>query len=295
MGGYAMVYHLFRSQQKGLKTPTIFERRDRGKRLGMAAGILLLILVYGSGEAPAKKSASIAREPKELLQVKVHQLVIDPNTGQPVVFLVDPREERALPIWIGPFEANAINAILQGSKPPRPLTHDLLETVIRKTDGKVQRIVITHSQNGIYYATMVIEKEGSTLQMDARPSDSIVMALKFKAPIYVSKNLFRELAVPLGERQEIEERYGLSIQELTPLLAESFSYSSPKGILVSDVRRGSLAEKDGLQRGDIFAEIGGQPVVDLMSFKAALEKAKAPAPARIFRKGLFLSFPLHLR
>lgn len=290
-----MVYHLSRSQQKGLKTPTIFERQDRRKRLGIAAGMLLLILVHGFGEALAKKSASIAQEPKELLQVKVHQLVIDPSTGQPVVFLVDPREERALPIWIGPFEANAINAILQGSKPLRPLTHDLLETVIRKTDGKVQRIVITHSQDGIYYATMVIEKEGSIIEMDARPSDSIVMALKFKAPIYVSKSLFREMAVPLGEQPEIEERYGLSIQELTPLLAESFSYSLQKGILVSDVRRGSLADKDGLQRGDIFAEIGGEPIVDLMSFKAALAKAKTPAPARIFRKGIFLSFPLHLK
>ena len=64
---------------------------------------------------------------------------------------------------------------------------------------------------------------------------------------------------------------------------------------MSDVRRGSLAEKDGLQRGDIFAEIGGETIVDLMSFKAALEKAKTPAPARIFRKGIFLSLPLHLR
>jgi bifunctional DNase/RNase len=289
-----MVYSLPRSQQKGLKTGTIFRRQDRGRRLGMVAGLVLLILVYGFGEALAKKLASTAREAKELLRVKVHRLVIDPATGQPVVFLIDPREERVLPIWIGPFEANAINAMLQGSKPPRPLTHDLLETVIRKSESKVQRIIITHSQDGIYYATMVIEKEGSTLQLDARPSDSIVMALKFKAPIYVVQNLFKEMAVPLAERQETEERYGLSIQELTPLLAESFAYGPQKGILVSDVRRGSLAEKDGLLRGDIFAEIGGEPIVDLGSFKTALEKAKT-APARIFRRGLFLSLTLHLR
>ena len=281
--------------KKDLKTPSIFKRQDRGKRLGMVAGMVLLILVYGFGEALAKKPGPTAREAKELLRVKVHRLVIDPATGQPVVFLIDPREERVLPIWIGPFEANAINAVLQGSQSPRPLTHDLLETVIRKSEGKVQRVIITHSQDGIYYATMVIEKGGSTLQMDARPSDSIVMALKFKAPIYVVQSLFKEMAVPLVERQETEDRYGLSIQELTPLLAESFAYGSRKGILVSDVRRGSLAEKDGLRRGDIFAEVGGEPILDLGSFKAALEKAKTPAPARIFRKGLFLSLTLHLR
>ena len=101
--------------------------------------------------------------------------------------------------------------------------------------------------------------------------------------------------MPLGEQQAIEERYGLSVQELTPLLAESFSYRSPKGVLVSDVRRGSPAEKDGLRRGDIFAEIGGESIADLTSLKKALEKAKPPTPARIFRRGLFLSFPLHLK
>ncbi len=265
------------------------------KRVGVAAGILLVTLVYLSGEILAKKVPSISWEQKEFLQVKVHQLVIDPTTMQPVVFLADSLEERALPIWIGPFEANAINAVIQGTQPPRPLTHDLLETIIRKTNGKVQRIVITHSKDGLYYATMVVEKEGTMVEIDARPSDSIVMALKFKAPIYVSKNLFREMAIPLGEQKEIEERYGLSIQELTPLLAESFSYKSTKGILVSEVRQGSLAEKDSLQRGDIFAEIGGETIVDVMSFKGALAKSKLTVQAKVFRQGHFLSLTLHLK
>jgi len=278
-----------------LRTPESFMRKDRVKRAGVAAGILLVTLVYLSGETLAKKVPSISWEQKELLQVKVHQLVIDPTTMQPVVFLADSPEERALPIWIGPFEANAINAVIQGTQPPRPLTHDLLETIIRKTNGKVQRIVITHSKDGIYYATMVVEKEGTMVEIDARPSDSIVMALKFKAPIYVSKNLFREMAIPLGEQKEIEERYGLSIQELTPLLAESFSYKSTKGILVSEVRQGSLAEKDSLQRGDIFAEIGGETIVDVMSFKGALAKSKLTVQAKVFRQGHFLSLTLHLK
>ena len=69
----------------------------------------------------------VALEEKELLQVKVHRLTMDPTSMQPVVFLADPSEERALPIWIGPCEANAIDAELQGIKHPRPLTHDLLE------------------------------------------------------------------------------------------------------------------------------------------------------------------------
>ena len=276
-----------------MKTPEFLRRKDRGNRVGIAAGILLVAAIYFAGGALAEKTPSFSPGKKELLQVKFHQLVIDPTTMQPAVLLVDSPGERALPIWIGPFEANAMNAVLQGTQSPRPLTHDLLENIIRKTKGKVQRIVITHSKDGIYYATMVVEKEGTLIEMDARPSDSIIMALKFKAPIYVAKNLFQEMAVPLGERKQIEEHYGLTIQELTPLLAESFSYRSTKGILVSEVRQGSLAEKDGLQRGDIFAEVGGEAIVDMISFKGALEKSKAPVPAKIFRQGHFLSLILH--
>jgi bifunctional DNase/RNase len=276
-----------------LKTTEFLKGKERLKPFVGAIGILFVSLFFFSGEILAKKVPSNAWEQKDLLQVKVHQLGIDPTSMQPVVFLTDSREERALPIWIGPFEANAMQAAIQGTKSPRPLTHDLLENMIRKTNGKVQRIIVTHSKDGIYYATLGLEKDGKEVEMDARPSDAIVMALKFNAPIYVSKKLFREMAIPLGEQKPIEERYGLSIQELTPLLAESFSYKSTKGILVTEVRPGSLAEKDGLQRGDIFAEMGRESIMDILSFKAAMAKSKESVSAKIFRQGHFLSLTLH--
>lgn len=257
------------------------------------AGLWLAASIWLSGETAAERVTPVALEQKELLQVKIHQLIMDPTSRQPVVFLADSLDERALPIWIGHSEANAIYAELQGIKHPRPLTHDLLERIIQKLNWKIQRIVVTHSKEGTYYATMVLERGGSLVEIDARPSDSIVMALKFKAPIFVSKSLFAEMAVPLGEKKGIEEIYGLTIQELTPLLAQSFSFKSTRGVLVSDVRQGSLAEKDGLQRGDIFVEAGGETVGDVMTLKGALARSKAPVQARIFRKGNFLSMRLH--
>jgi len=278
-----------------LKTPEFFMGKGRVKLLVVATGLLLVILKIISGEILAQNVPSVPLEQKELLQVKVYQLGVDPVSLQPIVFLADALEERALPIWIGPFEANAIEAARQGTKPPRPQTHDLLENVIRKTKGKIQGVIITHSKDGIYYATMVMEKEGRMVEIDARPSDSIVMALKFKAPIFVSRNLFAAGAIPLGKEKEIEERYGLTIQELTPMLAESFSFGSTRGVLVSDVRQGSSAEKDGLQRGDIFTKMGEEAILDIISFKAALAKSKETVPARVFRKGKFLSLTLHLK
>jgi bifunctional DNase/RNase len=259
----------------------------------MTAGLWLMVSIWVSGESMGERVALTVREEKDLLQVKVHKLIVDPTTLQPVVFLADSLEERALPIWIGPCEANAINLEIQETKPPRPLTHDLMVRMMQKVNAKVQRIIITHSKEGTYYATLVMDRGGSLEEIDARPSDSIVMALKFKAPIFISKSLFTAMAVSLDEQKGVEERYGVTIQELTPLLAQSFSYKSTRGALVSDVREGSLAEKDGLHRGDIFVEVGGSTVEDVMSLKGSLAKIKTPVPARIFRKGNFLSITIH--
>jgi len=267
--------------------------QGRKRQFWVTAGLWLLASAWLSGESMGERIALTVREEKDLLQVKVHRLIVDPTSMQPVVFLADAREERALPIWIGPCEANALNMEMEGTKAPRPLTHDLMVRVMQKANAKVQRIIITHSKEGTYYATLVMDRGGSLEEVDARPSDSIVIALKFKAPIFVSKNLFREMAVSLEEKEGIEEQYGLTIQELTPLLAQSFSYKSNRGALVADVREGSPAEKDGLRRGDIFAELAGRPVEDVISLKASFGKIKGSVPARIFRKGDFLTITIH--
>jgi len=256
-------------------------------------GLWLAAWIWLCGNSVAAESALSASEQKELLKVKVHGLIVDPTSNQPVVFLADSREERAMLIWIGHCEASAILSEMQGVKHERPLTHDLMARIVQRDDGKIHRIIITHSENNIYYATLVIERNGSLLEIDARPSDSIVMALKFEAPIYVSKPLFQKMAIPIGKNNKIEEQYGVTVQELTPLLAKSFAFESTRGVLVSEVRQGSRAEKDGIQRGDIFVEVGGQTVNDVASFNSALTKSKPPVEAKIFRKDYFLTITLH--
>ena len=257
------------------------------------AALCLAPLIWISGETLAERFTSVSLEQKELLQVKVYRLTLDPTSGNPVVFLAESAEQYALPIWIGRFEADAIYSAMHGIKHRRPHTHDLLEKVIQRSYGKVHRIVIPYVSEGIYYGTLVIERGGSLVEIDARPSDSIVMALKFKAPIFVSKALFRDLAIPLVEQEGIEELYGLTLQELNPSLALCFSYGSTQGVLVSDVREGSRAEKDGIERGDIFVEVEGQPVDDMTSFKDALARNKTAVQAKIFRNAQYTSITLH--
>jgi len=225
------------------------------------------------------------------MQVKVYRLVTDPLSEQPVVLLSDPMEERALPIWIGYFEANAIASEMNGVEHSRPLTHDLLENIIREARLTIVRVVITHCSERTYYAEILMRVGESQVRIDARPSDSIALALKFKTPIYVSKDLFKEAAVPI--RMEKEEPYGLSLQDLTRSLAEAFSYDSTRGVLVSDVRKGGRAEMDGIERGDIIVEVDGQAMENLISLRRVLERAKASVKAQVFRKGAFLSLTLH--
>jgi bifunctional DNase/RNase len=258
-----------------------------------AAAVLWGFVFTGFSAGGIETLPSAMAAVAETVPVKVYRLILDPRSMTPVVLLSDLQEERAMLIWIGPCEANAMQAAIDKTKPPRPQTHDLAETILLKTKWKIQKVVITHSKDEIYYASLFLEKEKDVMEIDIRPSDSIVMALKFKAPIFVAKDLFRKMAASLEEQKPIAERYGLSVQELTPMLAESFSYNSTGGILVSDVRPGSQAEKDGIQRGDILIQIGKEAISEEITLNQSL--AKGPAKATVFRNGKVRILTLHLK
>jgi len=260
-----------------------------------AVGLFVASFTWTFARTAQAVSPSEGTEQRGLLEVKVHRLIVDPTSQQPVVILTDSSEERALLIWISSFEASAIYRELQGIEPVRPQTHDLLESIIQRVSGKVHHIVIPRVEGDIYYATIVLQKGDVFLEIDARPSDSIVMALKFKAPIFASNSLFAEMAIPLGEQQGMEELYGLSLQDLTPELAKAFSFKSTSGVLVSDVRKGSQAEQDGVERGDIIVEVGGQAVDDVMILRDVLAKSERAVDAKIHRKSRFRTITLHLK
>ena len=256
-------------------------------------GLWLMASTCSSGEIPTKNYSSAALGEEELVRVSIQQLIVDPATRNPVVTLSDPDKKRALFIWIGLSEARAIYSELEGVKHLRPLTHDLLAGVINEFDGEVDRIVITHAKEDVYYATIMIEKDGSLVEIDARPSDSLVMALKFEAPVFVSKTLFEDMSLPMEDKAEIEDEYGLALQELTPELSEYLSFSPKRGVMVSGIRKGSQAVKDGLEPGDIIVDIGGQVIENVLSIKKVFAETRAPVKAEIFRNSRSMTFTLH--
>jgi bifunctional DNase/RNase len=141
-----------------------------------------------------------------MLKAKVENLGVDPNSGG-VVVLLRAENGKLLPIWIGALEGQNIAIALAGEKPPRPLTPDLLLSVLDMLGGKLARVEITELKENTFYARLVIEHRGIEYEIDARPSDAIALALRAEAPILVDENLLEEAAV---EEAQVEPQGGVA-------------------------------------------------------------------------------------
>ncbi|MEI7814986.1 MAG: bifunctional nuclease family protein [Coriobacteriia bacterium] len=135
-----------------------------------------------------------------MVPVRIASLAVDPRSSQPVILLKPLDEEpgtgRLLPIWIGQPEATSILLALEGTELPRPLTHDLMKSLLETLDSYVERVEITRVDEGTFFAAITIRAEERTLLVDARPSDSIALAIRMGAPIFVAEEVFNEAAVP---------------------------------------------------------------------------------------------------
>ncbi len=123
------------------------------------------------------------------IEMTIKGLMVDPITNTPIVILRDADGQRALPIWVGIFEANAIALQIENVATPRPMTHDLLRNVIQDLKATVERIVVCDVQDNTYYALIYVTREGQTMAIDARPSDAIALALRTRAPIFVEETV----------------------------------------------------------------------------------------------------------
>ena len=127
------------------------------------------------------------------VEMKIKGLMVDPVSNMPIIVLKDSAGEAVLPIWVGIFEANAIAMELENVISPRPMTHDLLKNVIEGLKAEISRVVITDLKENTFFATIHLGKSGEALQVDARPSDAMALAL-------LAEDL-EELAVPTADRE----------------------------------------------------------------------------------------------
>jgi hypothetical protein len=144
-----------------------------------------------------------------VIEVRIASLAVDPRSNQPVIIL-RPLDDaasngRILPIWIGQPEATAILLALEDVDLPRPLTHDLLKNVLDALDAYVERVEITRVEDGTFYAALIVRAEERRMAVDARPSDSIALAVRTGAPLYVAENVMETAAVADEMGAEIDE------------------------------------------------------------------------------------------
>ncbi len=123
------------------------------------------------------------------IQMTIKGLMIDPITNMPIVVLRDQEGHKVLPIWVGVFEANAIALQIENVQTPRPMTHDLLKSVLDNLRAVVERIVVCDLKENTFYATIHVRVDGQRIPIDARPSDAIALALRTGSPIFVEETV----------------------------------------------------------------------------------------------------------
>lgn len=241
---------------------------------------LVLVLTAGCGRSQSTD-----------VEVRVRQVGLDPVTRSPVILLEDRAGNVALPIWIGPAEAQAIAMHLDGDTPARPLTHDLIKTMLDRLGVALRRVVIRDLRDDTYLAEIVIDQDGQEVAIDSRPSDAIALAVRFGRPIFVRQALFgREALVDLrGTGGATTTVDGVTVQALSAELSRHFDLPEDVGgVLVAEA-----ASEAVLRRGDIILEIDDEPVLDPADFRAKLRAAGAGASMRVHRDGAYVQLSTH--
>ncbi|HSV05231.1 MAG TPA: bifunctional nuclease domain-containing protein [Candidatus Binatus sp.] len=218
-------------------------------------------------------------------EVEVRGLGIDPSSGTPVVRLVEKAKTgRELAIWIGPFEAQAIAMELEGVAAPRPLTHDLMKTLVERLGAKLDRVVVEDLRDNTFFATLHLTAPGGgDLVLDARPSDAIALALRLHGPIVVVEEVFAKAAAAHPEPAALR-LWGLTVQDLTPELATFFELPDRPGVLVSDVTAAGPAHE--VARGDLITALDGEPIRSVGQLQARAQAHTGTAPVRLsLRRG----------
>lgn len=164
----------------------------------------------------------MARKYKDLVEMEVSGLTIDPFTSMPIIILKDAPGKYALPIWIGLIEASSIATELEKIQLSRPMTHDLLKTLLTKLNVTLEKVVIYDLCDNTFYAELLLKKEKDSFEIDCRPSDAIALSLRMKAPIFVEKVVIeksRKLDLSkeqLDKEQSKKQKWAEILENLSP-------------------------------------------------------------------------------
>ncbi len=141
------------------------------------------------------------------VEMKIRGLMMDPVTNMPIVILKDVNGNTILPIWVGIYEANAIALEIEKVSTPRPMTHDLLKSILQGLSAGVRKVVVSDLRDDTFYAVIWLEKDGELISVDSRPSDALALALRVDCPIYVEDSVLKSsrMAAAVSDKVNNEE------------------------------------------------------------------------------------------
>lgn len=224
------------------------------------------------------------------VETKIKTLMLDPYSQSPIVVLETVPDKKLLPIWIDVPEARAIALELEKVATPRPLTHDLIRNIIQGLGATLQRVTITDLRSNTYFAVLFLGVKGQELQIDARPSDAIAIALRMKAPIYASTQVLtksKSLPAPGIPPKESQKRLGIQAQDLTVEVAALLDIPFQTGVLVVDVAQGGAAMAAGVQRGDVITKANNQAIQSTQDLEAFMQSktSESRIQLEVIKKG----------
>jgi uncharacterized protein len=141
------------------------------------------------------------------VEMKISGLMPDPMTNMPIVVLKDQASGSVLPIWVGPYEANAIALEIEKVTTARPMTHDLLKNLLVGLETTVRKVVVTELRDDTFFAVIWLERDGQMISLDSRPSDALALALRMDCPIFVEDEVLKssKVAGNAADRASSEE------------------------------------------------------------------------------------------
>jgi len=156
------------------------------------------------------------------IEVKIRALMMDPNSGTPIIILKDIDSDTMLPIWVGAYEANAIALEIEKIAPPRPMTHDLLKNLILALGLQVERVVVTSLRDNTFFAEIEMRmNDGARMKLDSRPSDAIALALRADCPIYVDEEVIKASRNTVPTEEEGGEESAIGDEEWPDVIGEA--------------------------------------------------------------------------
>ncbi len=253
----------------------------RNSRLRPFPALALLAMILAGTQVEAR---ALFSDPEDLVAVELATVGIHSMSGSPVVVLREPASGDVVPIVIGPVEARAILMALQGVPVPRPMTHDLISNILAAAGLRLERVLVDALIDGTYHGVLDLRADDSDtpIYVDTRPSDSLALAVREDAAIFVAPEVIeaaRGLAFEALPEHEIVTALGITVVTLTEELRMAMELGDHAGVLVS--RATGAAAEAGLAPGALIVSVNGKTPESPLDFLTLVRRTPAGEKARI--------------